>query len=102
MNSEREFTIISKRFLTPFLFKAESGKAHSDRQIEAAVDMHGYSQKEVADHVGMQYSTMHPRRLPKYNCFALSVAGLSRIPNLPIEDCGGADASTRTHSDERA
>ena len=54
---------MSQRFLTPFLFKAESGKAHSDRQIEPTVNMHGYSQKEVADHLGMHYSTMHPRRL---------------------------------------
>jgi len=54
---------MNQRILTPFLFKAESQKAHSDRQIEATVDMHGYSQKEVADHLGMRYSTMHPRRL---------------------------------------
>ena len=54
---------MSQRFLTTFLFKTESGNAHNDRQIEAAVNMHGYSQKELADHLGMHYSTMHPRRL---------------------------------------
>ena len=54
---------MSQRLLTPFLFKAESGKAHSERQIEAAVDIHGYSQKELADQLDMHYSTMHPRRL---------------------------------------
>ena len=55
---------MSQRFLTAFLFNAELGQAHRDRRIDAAVDMHGYSQNDVADHLGMQYWTVHPCRLP--------------------------------------
>jgi len=54
---------MSQRFLTPWLFKAEPGKADSDRQIDAVVDMHGYSQIDLADHLSVRASTTHPRRL---------------------------------------
>jgi REP element-mobilizing transposase RayT len=41
------------------LFKAAvKGKETRDRKISEAVEKHGYSQKEVADHLGMHYSTI--------------------------------------------
>jgi hypothetical protein len=34
------------------------GKAARDKKIREAVGMHGYSQREVADHLGMHYSSI--------------------------------------------
>ena len=42
------------------LFRGEGlkGKERRDRKIEEAVERHGYSQTEVADYLGMHYSTV--------------------------------------------
>jgi REP-associated tyrosine transposase len=41
------------------LFKAAmKGKEKRDRKMIEAVEKHGYSQKQVADHLGMHYSTI--------------------------------------------
>jgi hypothetical protein len=40
------------------LFGAHLSRARRDALIVRAVEQHGYSQKEVADHVGLHYSTV--------------------------------------------
>lgn len=41
-----------------FSEKARSTKPQRDKKIREAMERHGYSQKEIADHLGMHYSTI--------------------------------------------
>ena len=41
-----------------FTEEVADGKAERDKKIRAAVEIHGYSQREVADHLGMHYSSI--------------------------------------------
>ena len=40
------------------VFKAAEEKQRRNRKIRDAVMRHGYSQREIADHLGMHYSTV--------------------------------------------
>jgi ribosome-binding protein aMBF1 (putative translation factor) len=41
-----------------FTERVKRTKSSRDRKIKEAVEKHGYSQKELADHLGLHYSTI--------------------------------------------